>query len=54
VHAVAFAASLYLPAGHSTPLLLDEPKPQNEPGLDEHAPEQDAESAEAAPLTKIL
>ncbi len=56
MHAVLFGASLnlYLPAGQASPLLLAEPKPQNEPGADTHAPEQDEDVTGAAPLTKIL
>ena len=42
------------PAGHSAPLLLAAPRPQNEPGADAHAPEQTAEATGVAPLVVIL
>jgi hypothetical protein len=54
VHTAAFAVSLYLPAGHSAPLPLVAPMPQNEPGADVHGPEQSADATIAAPLAEIL
>ncbi len=54
VHATAFKVSLYLPGGHGAPLLLADPSPQNDPGTEEHAPEQEAEVTGAAPLAASL
>ena len=44
MHTVAFAASLYLPAGQGAPVLLADATLQNEPGADAHAPEHAADA----------